>query len=74
VEFAVPRRTELRLSVLDVQGREVAVLAEGRYAPGRYPVTWGGEIAGGPASAGLYFIRYAPKGEQGLVRRVVLAR
>jgi subtilisin family serine protease len=74
IEFAVPRRSDLRISVLDVQGREVELLAEGTYAPGRYQATWSGEARGARAPAGLYFLRYAPKGAASFVQRVVLTR
>jgi len=36
VSFEVPRSAELRLTLLDLQGREVATLAHGRYEPGRF--------------------------------------
>jgi hypothetical protein len=70
--FALPRAAHLRLSVLDVQGREVAVLAEGTYEAGRHQVAWDGPAAGrvGP---GLYFVRLSVAGRS-LVRRTVVTR
>lgn len=72
VGFAVPRTASVRLSVLDVQGREVAVLAEGVYDPGRYQVVWDGSGRGG-VSPGLYFVRLSVPG-QALVRRIVVTK
>jgi hypothetical protein len=62
----------VRLSVVDVQGREVAVLVDGVQRPGVYQATWSGRTERGAAPVGLYFVRYqTPNGN--LMRRVVLA-
>ena len=73
VEFDVPRQAAVRLSVLDVQGRLVAVLAQGVHQPGRYLKTWKGTGDGGRMPPGMYFVRYTAPGTSS-VRRVVLAR
>jgi hypothetical protein len=53
-----------------VQGREVAVLAEGMYQPGRHQVSWSARTRG--AAAGIYFARYkTPAGT--FVRRVAVS-
>jgi subtilisin family serine protease len=73
IDYAVTGEARVRLSVLDVRGREVARLANGVHRPGRYRVTWSGERAGEMAPAGLYFVCLkVPEGA--LVRRVVIAR
>jgi hypothetical protein len=72
VEYAVARASEVRVSVYDLQGRELAVLARGARTPGLYQASWNGEGEKGPAHAGVYFVRLnAP----GVVRscRIVLA-
>jgi hypothetical protein len=55
-----------------VQGREVAVLAEGGFEAGRHQVRWEGASTGrvGP---GLYFVRLNVAGRS-LVRRTVVTR
>jgi hypothetical protein len=73
VDFAVARDARIRLSVVDVQGREMAVLAHGAYGPGRYQAVWTGQTSRGPAPVGLYFIRYEYPGKV-LLGRLVLAR
>jgi hypothetical protein len=73
VDFAVARETSIRLSVMDVQGREVAVLAEGNHRPGRYQAVWTGQTPRGLAPVGLYFVRYQVPGRV-LLGRIVLAR
>lgn len=73
VEFAVTQSTPLRVSVVDLSGREVAVLADGLYAPGVYHETWGAHLARGPAAPGVYFVRMSTPGRQ-FVQRLVLIR
>jgi len=55
VEFTVQRETHVRLSVADVQGRVVAILADRIYSPGRYQAVWNGAASGRGAS-GIYFV------------------
>ena len=71
-EFAVSRTAPVRLSVLDLQGREVQVLAKGQFAPGRYSVTWDGRTGRGPTPAGIYFLRYQTPAKN-IVQRLVIA-
>lgn len=72
IGFALPSASHVRLSVIDVQGREVAVLAEGVYGAGRHQARWEGATSGrvGP---GLYFVRLSVAGRS-LVRRAVVTR
>jgi len=72
-KFAVPRQATVRLSLLDLQGREVAVMAKGSYGPGRYQVRWDGHTDRGVAPAGMYFLQLQTTGHK-LVQRVVVAR
>ena len=71
--ITVARAAPVRLSVVDVQGREVAVLANRDFAPGRYEIKWDGRTDHGPVAAGLYFVRYVTP-ERKLVSRVTIAR
>lgn len=71
VDYTVPREAPVRVSVFDVAGREVAVLADGPHRPGRYGVRWDGNGARG--GAGLYFIRLQAPGRS-LTQRLALIR
>jgi hypothetical protein len=73
ISFAVPKETRLRLTVVDVQGRQVAGLADGIFRTGRYHVTWDGTGDRGPAPVGLYFLRLSAGGRT-FIQRLVLAR
>jgi len=73
-EFAVPHAASIRLSLIDLQGREVRVLASGTYAAGRYRANWDGRLAsGGVAPTGVYFVRLRTPGKD-FVTRVAVAR
>jgi hypothetical protein len=52
VDFAIPREAHVRLSVVDLQGREVAVLVDDKRSAGRHSATWKGR-----KSPGVYFSR-----------------
>jgi trimeric autotransporter adhesin len=68
VTFEIPSRVPVRVSVLDVAGREVAVLADGERAAGRYTVEFDGTRLG----AGMYFVRLRAPGAERTRKLVVL--
>jgi hypothetical protein len=72
-EFALPRESRVHLAILDVQGREVAVLVDGVYPAGRFQATWNGSNGTARAPAGVYYAR-CQMGEKTLRRRLVLVR
>jgi hypothetical protein len=53
VEYALPREARVRLTIADLQGRTLAVLADGVRPAGRHAARW--EAAA--ARAGIYFVR-----------------
>lgn len=65
--YTVPRRAHVRIALLDVQGRELALLAEGDREPGRYTAS----LDAAARSPGLYFIRMRAAGVA-LERRMVV--
>jgi hypothetical protein len=71
VGWDVPRASPVQIAVHDVQGRQVATLADGTYAPGRYQVRWSPLTAGGGRAAGIYFVRLR-SADGVLVRRLVM--
>ena len=70
ISFAVPRSSHVRVTVVDVQGRQVATLIDRNFNVGRYQVTWNGESERGRVASGIYFIRLEAPGKN-LVQRVV---
>jgi len=72
VTWSVPLATHLRVTVHDVQGRQVAVLAEGEYTAGRHVAKWDAFGSSQRTSPGLYFVRLqSPDGVR--IQRVVMA-
>lgn len=73
VEFSVARRSRVRLTVRDLMGRTLYVLANGEMPAGTHRATWNGLQGRDPAPSGIYFIDYVtPAGRY--VRRMVFAR
>jgi hypothetical protein len=74
VEYALTERADVRLSVYDVMGRRVAMLAEGARPSGVHSVTWDGTSDGGQQLAsGLYLIRLVADGQMA-TSRITLVR
>lgn len=73
IEFQVPRQAQVRISIIDLQGREVAILQDSSFGPGRYETTWDGRTSRGPAAMGVYFIR-AEGGGEVITQRLVISR
>lgn len=73
VDYQLPREASVRLMVVDVQGREIATLAGGRIAVGRYSGVWTGSTAVGPVPRGAYFVRFTAEGRT-YSKRFVLIR
>jgi DNA-binding beta-propeller fold protein YncE len=69
--FALPHEARVRVSVFDLQGRELAVLQNGWLPAGRHLAHW--DPAQGSNAEGLYFVRLAAAGRT-WVRRVVVTR
>ena len=73
IDFVVAQREQVRLSVVDVAGRELEVIAEGVRAPGRYSALWDGRQGAASLPPGVYFLRWESPGRL-LQKRVVLFR
>ena len=73
VPFGLPRASRVRVSIVDPQGRELTVIADGEYPAGWHTAAWSGLTSHGPAGSGLYFVRCLLQG-QALMRKFVLAR
>jgi len=72
IAFALPRATDVRLVVCDLQGRVVANLIDGVRPAGQNRVRWDVRT-GNDLPSGLYFVSLTAEGRT-LVRRVSLVR
>ena len=74
IRFGLPEAGRIRLEVLDLTGRRVAVLAEGEYSAGTHHIFWNAtNDLGNPVSAGIYFYRLVTR-ERTLVRKMMLLK
>ncbi len=73
VDFTVAKAAVVKLTLLDAQGREVAVLADGPRAAGRHAVAWDGVGPAGRLANGLYFLRYTAPGFE-TSKRITITR
>ncbi len=67
----LPDDADVRLSVLDVQGRRVMVGPLEHRPAGRWTLAWNGASAAGPVRPGIYLVQVSV-GERQLLRRVVV--
>ncbi|NNE44077.1 MAG: hypothetical protein HKN12_07695, partial [Gemmatimonadetes bacterium] len=73
VSFAAERARDARISVIDIAGREVRVLLDGRVPAGRSEATWDGlDTSGARAAAGIYFFRMESEGEGDTLKGILL--
>ena len=61
------------VSVFDVSGRRVAVLADRQFGAGTNAVSWDGSSDGSPLPSGVYFVELRANGERA-VRKVSLRK
>jgi PKD repeat protein len=58
IEFYIKESGKIKMSILDVTGKTVAVLHDGKIAAGKHTVTWNiNSSSGGKVSAGNYFVK-----------------
>lgn len=63
IRFTLDRQRPVRLEAFDITGREVAVLAEGRFEAGAHVIAWNGRTtAGNGVSPGVYLLRFQCEG------------
>ena len=73
LDFTVGHEAHVKLSVMDLQGRQVAVLADGVYPSGCHRIAWDGRSGQQRVPVGIYFVRYrTPNGDT--MRRLAVTR
>ncbi len=73
ISFSIQAKSHIRLKVFDLLGREVVVLAEGFYEPGRYEISFdAGSVKGGLPS-GIYFYNLTTENNS-VTKKMVLVK
>ncbi len=74
IEFDVPRRSAVTLSVFNILGQEVRRLIDNSLAAGTYRLEWDGKTSGGQdAGSGVYFYKLT-SGDVVISKKMVLLR
>ena len=62
LQFALPEAAHVQLTIVDLLGREVALLVDERIGAGLHEVVWDGRVHGAESAAGVYFARLQAAG------------
>jgi hypothetical protein len=68
IQYSIPETGSVRLTVYDLEGREVATLINGSQTAGTYSVAWDG----GKSASGIYFYRISASGHVYTSRMLLL--
>jgi len=75
IEFFLPRKAEVKLTVYDLQGRMVSRLADDDRREGRHTVTWNGrDLHGRTVASGMYIYRLTVHPEAAGSNRIIRIR
>jgi hypothetical protein len=69
IQYSITAAVDVRLSIYNVLGEEVEILAAGKHQPGSYTVRWNGSRF----SSGMYFYRLHTS-EFSTVRKLLLLK
>ena len=70
IAYTLPCEMKVRMTVIDVTGRVVGVLADDSQGAGRHEIVWGGPASA--ARAGVYFVRLEAGGGRFLQRVLIV--
>lgn len=70
IEFALAERSDITLKIYDLFGREIAILASGSYAEGKYTVPFDG----GNLSSGVYIYKLSYGMGESITRKMTLLK
>lgn len=74
IRFSLPTAKEITLDILNIRGRRITRLVEGKLEKGRHTVHWGGDnSAGANVASGVYIYRLRTD-ENSLQRKMILLR
>jgi len=66
ISFALPEHSSVKITVLDLLGRQIMTLVERNYSAGFQKVIWDGtDASGNKVGTGVYFYRIVATGESG---------
>jgi len=73
IVYTLPHPGEVNVAILDLTGRRVITLLQGRHRAGRYRVLWDGrDYLGSAVPSGVYICRVVSGGEVSLRKMVMV--
>jgi hypothetical protein len=74
ISFELPERADLNITVYNILGQPVAVIAQGSFPAGSHTVEWNGNSENGAElSSGIYFYRMTA-GQRVFVKKMVVLK
>ncbi|MCP4566145.1 MAG: T9SS type A sorting domain-containing protein, partial [FCB group bacterium] len=74
IAYTLPRQSDVELSVFNLLGQKIAVLAEGSHSAGTHEVVWNGrDMTGQSVASGVYFYRLSTN-ETTLTKKMLLLK
>ncbi|MCY1720458.1 T9SS type A sorting domain-containing protein [Prolixibacteraceae bacterium Z1-6] len=75
IQFSLANAGKVNITIYNIFGQPVQILANGEYSEGLHMVSWqGNDFNGSPAPSGMYLCRFIKDGEVSQVKRIILKR
>ena len=75
ISFSIPEESNAELSVYNIKGQKVKILANNEFNKGNHSVVWNGnDYTGKPVSSGIYFYKLNVNGKLKAVKKCLLLK
>ena len=74
IEFALPNKAKVTLSIYDISGKKVNTLVDREYNSGRYTMKWNGEDSNGKKLPGGFYFARIKAGNKSMITKIVKLR
>ena len=75
ISFSIPEESKVKLSIFNIKGQKVKILANNEFDKGVHSVIWNGvDESGKPVSSGVYFYKLSVNGKSESVRKCLLLK
>ena len=75
ISFTIPEECEVELSVFNIKGQKVRMLAKDSFTKGKHSIVWNGKSdAGKSVSSGIYFYKLNVNGVSNQIRKCILMK
>ena len=75
IEFSIPKDSDVELSIFNIIGQKVKILAKAKYSQGYYSIVWDGDDElGKPVSSGVYLYKLNVNGKNKVTKKCLLLK